>query len=80
MSDDSVEADLNRLADEWNTVYVCVRGEPTREDGQDRVHVRNCTDEGLGAEERKTAYGATLEEALERAFEGDYRSPWDRDG
>lgn len=71
-----IESKLERLAEEWNDVYVCRRVNPMADDEGDRYCVRDHTDEGLGSDDWKKSYGASLSEALDAALRGEENAPW----
>lgn len=73
----TVEELFEQLSEEWGTVYVCRRESPMHDDEMDRYCVRNHTDEGLGADEWKSAYGKTLVGALHSALVGNHGYPRD---
>lgn len=72
-SDLSVDEKLTELGNRWGSVYISYRP-----DSPPHTHiVRNHTDEGLGLEgqERKTAYGESLDAALTAALDRRFGFP-----
>lgn len=72
----SIERLLELLASEWDDVHIRRRGSPTCEGDGDQYQVRNHTDEGLGCNTRKLAYGATLIEAVHHAIADNRNDPY----
>lgn len=67
--DADTEQKIEELGDEWG--YVVITHRPDYNDNF-RWVVANHTDEGLGPDEPLEARGKTLEEALNKALNGDY--------
>lgn len=62
---DRIEDKIEKLSEEWGTVYIVHRNSSVVDK---KWIVRNHTDEGLGAEERLRFKSKELEECLDKAI------------